>query len=168
MSAVNITPLMFQCAAQSPRQARRASRSAAAVSMLCVSCSAVQQPFSLSLILKMFVITEETLLRLVAALARCHLWLSKVQKTLRVTMAAKIATYLSASHYFDLSINGNEKIKRCATKKILGLIGIKRPPMTSLKPVRKMSRSCQEAAEVPGANCSQYMLLQRTSIQDPW
>ena len=59
LSAVNITPLMFQCAAQSPdrqrRQARRASRPAAAVSMLCVSCSAVQQPFSLSLTLKMFV-----------------------------------------------------------------------------------------------------------------
>ena len=25
-------------------------------------------------------------------------------------MAAKIATYLSASHYFDLSLNGNEKM----------------------------------------------------------
>ena len=40
-------------------------------------------------------------------------------------------------------------MKRCATKKILGLIGIKRPPMTSLKPVRKMSGRCQVAARRP-------------------
>ena len=37
------------------------------------------------------------------------------------------------------------------------LFGIKRPPMTPLKPVKKMSRSCQEAAEVPGAKCSHHI-----------
>ena len=115
MSAVNITPLMFQCAAQSPdrqrRQARRASRPAAAVSMLCVSCSAVQQLFSLSLILKMFVYFRGDTFKAGWGTSQVSLVIIKsAKKTLRVTMAAKIATYLSASHYFDLSINGNEKM----------------------------------------------------------
>lgn len=72
-------------------------------------------------------------------------------------MAAKIATYLSASHYFDLSLNGNEKM---CHKEDFRVDWHSKATNDTLEPVRKMSRSCQEAAEVLGAKCSHHILHQ--------
>ena len=116
---------------------------------------AAQQLFSLSLILKMFVYFRGDTFKAGWGTSQVSLVIIKsAKKTLRVTMAAKIATYLSASHYFDLSINGNEKM---CHKEDFRVDWHLKATNDALEPVRKMSRSCQEAAEVPGAYCSHNM-----------
>ena len=76
-------------------------------------------------------------------------------------MAAKIPTNLSASHYFDLSINGNEKMCHKEDFRVDWHLKATNDALeTSQEDVKKMSRSCQEAAEVLGAKCSHHILHQ--------